>query len=305
MSSADSAEKIHKFVTSAFSAARSKIDSEYAVKIANVREELGLKGLTHSSVMDEWTTRLHAEQIAATVKAKADALLEAHEIYGVPIDDAVRDAILNDVERLHEMLVRGRSSAARAEAEQKAVRTNCDDREGLAKAKKFGCDIDRFTTDILNEIAVEIERKRAQQKENRPHQVRRNQTGSGVTVPHELSDLHPEIAKRCIGLYENGDWAESVEKSFKVVRDRLRDLTGRETGSEAFGKTPLHIKGAAAPHVDYDFNEGVKFLAMAIDKFRNEKAHTADGNIQSPLRAYEYLRLSSLAMHLLDNAEMK
>ena len=51
-----------------------------------------------------------------------------------------------------------------------------------------------------------------------------------------------------------------------------------------------------------DFQNGVKFLAMAIDRFRNEKSHTADGNITDPIRAYEYLRLSSLAMHLLDGA---
>ena len=81
-------------------------------------------------------------------------------------------------------------------------------------------------------------------------------------------------------------------------------LTGHETGSEAFGKGKLRIGGAAAPHVDADFQNGVKFLTMAIDRFRNEKAHTADGNITDPLRAYEYLRLSSLAMHLLDKAEI-
>lgn len=51
-----------------------------------------------------------------------------------------------------------------------------------------------------------------------------------------------------------------------------------------------------------DFQNGVKFLTMAIDRFRNEKAHTADGNIRDPIRAYEYLRLSSLAMHLVDGA---
>ena len=44
---------------------------------------------------------------------------------------------------------------------------------------------------------------------------------------------------------------------------------GHETGSEAFGKGKLRISGAA-PHVADDFNEGVKFLTMAIDKFRNE-----------------------------------
>jgi uncharacterized protein (TIGR02391 family) len=115
-----------------------------------------------------------------------------------------------------------------------------------------------------------------------------------------MDTLHPEILSRCRKLYERGDYGEAVEKGFKVVRDRLRALTGYETGSEAFGKGGLHIQGAAAPHVDDDFQNGVKFLAMAIDRFRNEKSHTADGNIADPTRAYEYLRVSSLAMHLLD-----
>ena len=79
-------------------------------------------------------------------------------------------------------------------------------------------------------------------------------------------------------------------------------MTTYETGSEAFGKGNLYVEGAAAPHVDDDFQNGVKFLSMAIDRFRNEKSHTADGNISDPIRAYEYLRLSSLAMHLLDRA---
>lgn len=115
-----------------------------------------------------------------------------------------------------------------------------------------------------------------------------------------MDTLHPEILSKCRKLYEGGDYGEAVEKGFKVVRDRLRALSGYETGSEAFGKGGLYIKGAAAPHVDDDFQNGVKFLTMAIDRFRNEKSHTADGNIADPTRAYEYLRVSSLAMHLLD-----
>jgi uncharacterized protein (TIGR02391 family) len=62
------------------------------------------------------------------------------------------------------------------------------------------------------------------------------------------------------------------------------------------------VDGSAAAHVDDDFQAGVKFLTMAIDRFRNEKSHTADGNIDDPIRAYEYLRLGSLALHLLDRA---
>ncbi|MFA6450204.1 MAG: TIGR02391 family protein [bacterium] len=84
----------------------------------------------------------------------------------------------------------------------------------------------------------------------------------------------------------------------------LRELTGFEKGSDAFGKSKLHIKGAAAKNVDHDFNEAVKYLAMAIDQFRNEKSHTSNAKIDDPIRAYEYLSLSSLAMNLLDNAEI-
>jgi uncharacterized protein (TIGR02391 family) len=120
-----------------------------------------------------------------------------------------------------------------------------------------------------------------------------------------IESLHTEIYTKCRKLYEGGDYAEAVEKSFKLVRDKLRALTGYETGSEAFGKGHLHINGAAAAHVDGDFQNGVKFLTMAIDQFRNEKSHTADGNIRDPIRAYEYLRLSSLAMHLLEGAQRR
>lgn len=119
-----------------------------------------------------------------------------------------------------------------------------------------------------------------------------------------LSDLHNSINSKCSSLFESKEYPEAVEKGFKVVRDRLRELTSYETGSEAFGKGKLHIKGASAPHVDNDFNQGVKFLFMAVDMFRNEKSHTSDGNIDNPQRAYEYLSLCSLAMNLLENAEV-
>jgi len=135
-----------------------------------------------------------------------------------------------------------------------------------------------------------------------------NRVKSGVPLismnENYLSSLHSDIFNKCHSLYEKGEYAEAVEKGFKVVRDKLRTLTGHETGSEAFGKGKLHIKGAAAVNVDQDFNEAVKFLTMAIDRFRNEKSHTSDAKIADPVRAYEYLRLSSLAMNLLEYTEI-
>ena len=120
-----------------------------------------------------------------------------------------------------------------------------------------------------------------------------------------LDSLHPLVQQKCSQLYRGEHYAEAVEKGFKIVRDRLRKLTNHETGSEAFGKGGLYVKGATAEHVDNDFQQAVKFLTMAIDMFRNEKSHTSDGNIGSPVRAYEYLALTSLAIHLLDDAEVK
>ncbi|MFZ2109734.1 MAG: TIGR02391 family protein [Roseiarcus sp.] len=118
--------------------------------------------------------------------------------------------------------------------------------------------------------------------------------------------LHKAIIAKCEKLFLSEHYAQAVEWSFKVVRDRLRQLTGRfETGSEAFGKGKLHVKGAIARHVDGDFNDGVKFLTMAIDKFRNEKSHTSEIGVNDPTKALQYLILSSLAMRLLDSAEIE
>lgn len=131
------------------------------------------------------------------------------------------------------------------------------------------------------------------------------ETASEQSEPSVLHGVHPEIVEKCAKLCDAGTFAEAVERSFKVVRDRLRKLSGHETGSEAFGKGGLYVRGAAAPNVDRDFNEAVKFLTMAIDRFRNEKSHTSNAKIEDPNRAHHYLILSSLAMFLLDNAEVK
>lgn len=68
-------------------------------------------------------------------------------------------------------------------------------------------------------------------------------------------------------------------------------------------KGAKQLSGAVASHVDGDFNEGVKFLTMAIDMFRNEKSHTSERGINDPTKALQYLIPSSLAMRLLENAE--
>lgn len=130
--------------------------------------------------------------------------------------------------------------------------------------------------------------------------------GSKSTVhPGTLDSLHPEIQAKCAGLYRSGNYPEAVEKGFKIVKDRLRKLTSYEKAHEAFGKGHLYIKGASADNVEDDFQKGVQFLLMAIDMFKNEKGHTSDSKIEDPVRAFEYLSLSSLALNLLENSEVR
>ncbi|MEO8290910.1 MAG: TIGR02391 family protein [Gaiellaceae bacterium] len=132
--------------------------------------------------------------------------------------------------------------------------------------------------------------------------VARSSPEPADTALLRLEDLHPALMEHCADLYVAGRLADAVERSFRVVRDRLRDLTGYETGSEAFGKGRLRVRGAVQPWVEEDFNEAVRFPTMAIDRFRNEKVHTSDARIDEPVRAAEYLAMSSLALHMLDQA---
>lgn len=131
-----------------------------------------------------------------------------------------------------------------------------------------------------------------------------NAVAKSTVNTEKLFGIHPEIQTKCLSLYRSGAHAEAVEKSFKVVKDKLRVLTGHESGADAFGRGKLHIKGATAPNVDDDFNKAVQFLMMAIDMFRNEKSHTSDAKIEDPIRSYQYLAMSSLALYLLEDSEI-
>ena len=131
------------------------------------------------------------------------------------------------------------------------------------------------------------------------------ESSKSAVRPGTLDSLYPEIQAKWAGLYKNGNYPEAVEKGFKIVKDCLRKLTNFEKAHDAFGKGHLYIKGASADNVEDDFQKGVQFLLMAIDMFKNEKGHTSDSKIEDPVRAFEYLSLSSLALYLLDNSEVR
>ena len=96
------------------------------------------------------------------------------------------------------------------------------------------------------------------------------------------------------------DYYHAVEEAYKIVRQKLRELTGEEKASQAFCETNIekifgHNPSNAA---EKDFFEGVKFINMAIQNFRNEKAHTPAKPLDKNL-AIHYISLASLAYELI------
>jgi uncharacterized protein (TIGR02391 family) len=98
----------------------------------------------------------------------------------------------------------------------------------------------------------------------------------------------------------NEDYFHAVEESYKIVRQKLKEITGKEKAHEAFAESNLEKIFGHKPNndVEKDFFEGVKFLHMSIQFLRNEKAHTPAQDLDKNL-AIHYISLASLAYDLI------
>ncbi|MBU2577781.1 TIGR02391 family protein [Patescibacteria group bacterium] len=101
-------------------------------------------------------------------------------------------------------------------------------------------------------------------------------------------------------LLDDGHYFNAIEESYKVVREKLREITGKEKAHEAFNAANYEKIFGHQPANDQekDFFEGVKFLNMAIQYLRNEKAHTPAHDLDKNL-AIHYIALASLAYDLI------
>lgn len=124
---------------------------------------------------------------------------------------------------------------------------------------------------------------------------------SGGMITKNLQGLNPKILAVSERLYRDQHYREAIGNAFMVVKDRLRDITGYESSYPAFENGGLYIKGGLAKNVDDNFQEGVKRLLGAIDKFRNEKFHTSERGIDDEVKALGYLYMCNLALSFLDN----
>ncbi|HEX8973929.1 MAG TPA: TIGR02391 family protein [Patescibacteria group bacterium] len=114
-------------------------------------------------------------------------------------------------------------------------------------------------------------------------------------------ELQKEIFDHVQKLLNDGHYFSAVEESYKIVRKKLKDVTGKEKAHEAFNCANYSkIFGHEARNeAENNFFEGVKFLHLAIQNLRNEKAHTPANDLDKNL-AIHYISLASLAYDLIN-----
>lgn len=112
--------------------------------------------------------------------------------------------------------------------------------------------------------------------------------------------LQKEVFDHVQKLLNGGHYFNAVEEAYKIVRQKLKDITGKEKAHEAFVELNQEKIFGHKPknEAEKDFFEGVKFLHMSIQFLRNEKAHTPAQDLDKNL-AIHYISLASLAYDLI------
>jgi len=118
-------------------------------------------------------------------------------------------------------------------------------------------------------------------------------------------ELQKDIFNHVQKLLSDGHHSNAVEEAYKIVRKKLRDITGKERATDAFNSANFERLFGHQPSSDAekDFFEGVKFLHMAIQFLRNEKAHTPANPLNINL-AIHYIALASLAYDLIGRGDV-
>lgn len=108
----------------------------------------------------------------------------------------------------------------------------------------------------------------------------------------------------------NEDYFHAVDEAYKLVRNKLQEITDNEKATEVFNMnveskkyyTQLFGKSDGTTQAEKDFFRGVGYLNLTIQFLRDEKAHTLAAALERNL-AIHYISLSSLAYDLITRNE--
>jgi uncharacterized protein (TIGR02391 family) len=153
-----------------------------------------------------------------------------------------------------------------------------------------------FPIEIINagkNIGEKLLKEKVGKKENKSQA---NFTDGNISIILQ-KDIFDHVKK----LLNDGYYFNAVEESYKIVRKKLKNITGKEKATDAFcDSNYIKIFGhQPVDEVEKDFFDGVKFLHMAIQFLRNEKAHTPALDLDKNL-AIHYIALASLAYDLIN-----
>ena len=118
--------------------------------------------------------------------------------------------------------------------------------------------------------------------------------------------IRQEIYSHISSFIDSRHYYTAVEESYKVVREKLKEITTEEAASAVFGENALNEKywGDIFGEVpekgtpEHDFMRGTGYMHMAVQYLRNEKSHTKAAEIDKNL-ALHYISLASLAYDLI------
>ena len=142
--------------------------------------------------------------------------------------------------------------------------------------------------------------------------VKDNTTLSSVEVSEASIDkdvialkIRSELFVHIEKYLKTDDYFHAVEESYKFVRERLKELTGSEKATLAFGyenntdvDNELIFGHNPVDEIEADFYKGIRFLHLAIQFLRNEKSHTLATTLDRNL-ALHYISIASLAYDLV------
>ena len=111
---------------------------------------------------------------------------------------------------------------------------------------------------------------------------------------------------------DSEDYFHAVDEAYKLVREKLREVTGNEKATDVFNMnaenktyyTQLFGKTDGSTQAEKDFFRGVGYLNLTIQFLRNEKAHSLATQLDRNL-AIHYISLSSLAYDLITRSEVE
>ena len=118
----------------------------------------------------------------------------------------------------------------------------------------------------------------------------------------------PEIFNHIQKYLETGNYFHAVDEAYKIVRQKLEQLTGCEKASDVFNPNAENHKfydtlfgNQPKPKTpEADFYRGIGYLHLTIQFLRNEKAHKPAEELDQNL-AMHYITLASLAYKLITN----